>query len=416
VHPSEAIRGRKSSLLGGRTIVFGISGSIAAVEVPKVARELLRHGARLEAVLSEDAAGIITPEAIRFATGNPPVTRLTGDVEHVRWFGPGPSQADLFLICPATANTLSKVAHGIDDTPVATCASLALGAGVPVAVAPAMHGGMSRNPFVAESLDRLRRAGVHVISPVEEEGESKLASPETIAAEVIHILARGPWRGRRVLVVGGSTSEPLDEVRSLTNEGSGQLAVDLAVQAYFRGAEVETWMGELKVPWPPFLRVERFRTVEELRERVRSAGASLARFDAIWVPAALSDFRPRPYEGKIPSDQPRVSLELERVDKVLPEIRARAPAGQTLLIAFKLEARGDRLLEKAHASLCASGADAVVANDRRGMGGPRTEVVLVRPGQRPHHYQGTKDVVAGRLLDEVAVDLPARPPSPSGKG
>ena len=190
MHPSRVIRGARSQRLAGRTILVGVSGSIAAVEVVKVIRELLRHGAEVRAVMSPEAARIITPEALEFATGHPPILQLSGAVEHVSLLGPGEGRADLYLIAPATANTIGKIAHGIDDTPVTTFASVALGGGVPVLVAPAMHAHMGRNPAVSENLALLRKWGVGVIASRAAEGEEKLASPEEIAAEVLRSIQR----------------------------------------------------------------------------------------------------------------------------------------------------------------------------------------------------------------------------------
>ena len=135
MHPSRAIRGRASRLLEGRRVLVGISGSIAAIEIPKIVRELIRHGAEVRAVMSPEAARLVTPEAVEFATGHPPILKLSGGVEHVTLLGPGEGQADLYLIAPATANTIAKIAHGIDDTPVTSCASVALGSRVPIVVA-----------------------------------------------------------------------------------------------------------------------------------------------------------------------------------------------------------------------------------------------------------------------------------------
>src|SRR5579871_4642841 len=271
VHPSRAIRGGKSQLLAGRRIVVGISGSIAAIEMPRVIRELIRHGAEVRAVMSPDAARIVTPETIAFATGNPPIVQLSGEVEHVTLMGPGEGRADLLLLAPATANTISKIAHGIDDTAVTSFATVALGGGVPVLVAPAMHAHMGQNPAIRENLDRLRSWGVEIIAPLAAEGEEKLATPEEISAAVLHRLARGPWAGRRVIVIGGAARESIDSVRSLTNESSGETAVQLAVQAYFRGAQVELWASPLEVAIPSFLPLKRWRSVGDLRQLIRSS-------------------------------------------------------------------------------------------------------------------------------------------------
>jgi phosphopantothenoylcysteine decarboxylase/phosphopantothenate--cysteine ligase len=406
MHPSEAIRGRRSHLLEGRRIVVGVSGSIAAVEVPRILRELLRHGASLECVMSPDALRLITAEAVRFALGHPPVTEITGDVEHVRFLGPGPEQADLLLLAPATANTLGKIAHGIDDTPVTTCASVALGNGVPVLVAPAMHEDMSRNPFVVENLERLRSRGVGIIPPVLEEGESKLAGPEAIAAHVLHRLGRGPWGGRKVLIVGGAAAEAVDEVRYLTNASSGRLATELAAQAYYRGAEVIPWLGETRQEWPRYLPSPTpFRSVGDLEgilDRQPPVGLS-----AVFVPAALSDYALEPVPGKIRSEEnPRLTLTLTRREKFLPRLRRSFPA-PVLLIGFKLESESspEALVRRAREFLQRNSLDAVVANGPRGMGGEETEVYLVRARGKPHRYTGRKAEVAGKVLDDLAGDV-----------
>jgi phosphopantothenoylcysteine decarboxylase / phosphopantothenate---cysteine ligase len=403
-HPSERIRSGRSRHLEGRTIVLGISGSIAAIESPRIARELIRHGAAVVAVMSREATRIVTAEAMGFATGRPAVSELSGDVEHVTLLGPGPGRADLYLIAPATANTLSKIAHGIDDTPVTTCASVALGGQVPMLVAPAMHAHMAENPAVRENLERLRGWGVGVVAPVASEGEEKLAPPETIAAAVVHRLANGPWAGRRLLVVGGATREPIDAVRSITNESSGETAIALATEAYYRGGEVTLWAGAMRREPPGFVALRSFRSVADLRRLAAAEIDALRSSDAILVPAALSDFGLPPSPGKIPSGGAApLTLNLHRLPKVLPELRRLAGA-RPRLIGFKLEAgleegalaaRASGLLEEAEL-------DGVVANDASVLGSDRSEALFLdRRGAR-RWLRGTKAEVAAALLDAVA--------------
>jgi phosphopantothenoylcysteine decarboxylase/phosphopantothenate--cysteine ligase len=407
VHPSRAIRGSRSLLLDGRRIVLGISGSIAAIEVPRIVRELLRHGAQVRAVMSGEAARLVSPEAITFATGAPPIQQLTGDVEHVTLLGPGEGQFDLLLIAPATANTLSKIAHGIDDTPVTSFASIALGGGVPVLIAPAMHAHMGQNPAIRENLERLQRWGVGVIAPVNAEGEDKLATPEEIAAAVLHRLAGPPWAGRSVIVVGGAARESIDSVRSVTNESSGATAVALATQAHFRGAAVELWAATMEVPIPPFLAVHRWRGVAELRDLARRRSDMLHRADAVLVPAALSDFTLPATEGKISSrDHETLTLSLTRAPKVLPELRRRAPR-PARLVGFKLldsddpvelEREGRRLREEADL-------DWVVANDRRAMGAVHARWLVITGRADRRWLSGSKMDVSGKLLDDLGREL-----------
>jgi phosphopantothenoylcysteine decarboxylase / phosphopantothenate---cysteine ligase len=403
MHPSRVIRGRTTQLLAGRRIVVGVTGSIAAVEVPRIVRELIRHGADVTAVMSPDAARIISAEAIRFATGHPPILQLTGDVEHVTHLGPGEGQADLYLIAPATANTIAKIAHGIDDTPVTSFASVALGGGVPILLAPAMHAHMGANPAVRESLVKLVSWGVGIVSGASVEGEEKIASPEETAAAVLHRLAQGPWVGQRVLVVGGASRESIDAVRSVTNESSGATALAIATQAFYRGADVHLWAGALEFPIPSWIPVDRWRGVEDLLELAQSHRDEIAGARAVFVPAALSDFTLVPHPGKIESRKNEaLTLTLQHAPKVLPALRSLAPP-PTCLVAFKLlsGASQEELEAAAHELRNETLADWVVANDASVMGRPETNALVFPPSGERRWIRGPKGEFAGKLLDDI---------------
>ena len=407
MHPSRAIRERRSQLLRGRRIVLGISGSIAAIEVPRIARELIRHGADVRAVMSGEATRLVTPESIAFATGHPPILQLSGDVEHVSLLGPGDDRADLLLIAPATANTISKIAHGIDDTPVTSCASVALGGGVPILLAPAMHAHMGANPAIRENLERLRSWGVGLIGPTSEEGEEKIAGPEEVAAAVLHRLGRPPWLGRSVVVIGGASRERIDSVRSITNESSGATAVALATQAHFRGASVELWSAPLEVSVPGFLTVHRWRSVADLRQLARKRSEVLTHASAVLVPAALSDFTLLEAPGKISSrEHETLTLALSRAPKVLPDLRRKAPP-PCRLVGFKLLASGDEagLEQESRALLAEADLDWVVANDRTSMGVPTARWLVVTRRGDLRRLSGDKTDIAGKLLDDLGREL-----------
>ena len=418
MHPSRAIHGRTSRLLDGRRILVGVSGSIAAVEVPRVIRELLRHGADVRAVMSPEASRLVTPEALEFATGHPPVVQLTGNVEHVTFLGPGEGQADLYVVVPATANTISKIAHGIDDTPVTSCASVALGGHVPILLVPAMHGSMAENPAIRENLEKLRGWGVDLLLGASAEGEAKLATPEEVAAAVLHRLGRAPWAGRRVVVVGGAAREPIDAVRAITNESSGATAVALAEQAYFRGAVVELWAGAVSVPIPSWLPVRRWRSVQSLVDLARTHRADLRAAAAVFVPAAIADYTVEPAPGKIPSrDRPTLQLRLTPAPRVLPLLRELAPA-PTKLVAFKLlatdapdtlEREGRRLEEE-------TGADWVIANATATVGAAEAHLLVLPHGEGRRWLRGPKGEVAGKLLDDLGRELANQLPPVSGRG
>jgi phosphopantothenoylcysteine decarboxylase/phosphopantothenate--cysteine ligase len=358
--------------------------------------------------MSPEASRLVTEESVAFATGHRPVVQLTGDVEHVNLLGPGEGQADLLLIAPATANTIAKIAHGIDDTPVTSCASVALGGGVPILMAPAMHAHMNQNPANRENIARLESWGVGFITPQRAEGEEKLATPDEVAAAVLHRLGRGPWAGRRLIVVGGASREPIDEVRSITNESSGETAVALATQAHHRGAAVELWAGALQVPVPSYLPVRRWTSVGSLLDLANVEAERLADADAVMVPAALSDFTLEMRAGKISSRESKtLRLELARAPKVLPELRRLAPP-PTMLVAFKLEAgKGTAALAASGRSLLREGRlDVVVANDRAALGRPTTEIHVLRARGPARVLQGPKAEVTGELLDLLGPWLP----------
>ncbi len=170
-------------------IVLAVCGSVAAIEAPKIARELIRNGIDVECVMTKSARRIIHPYVLHWASGKRVITGLTGDVEHVKLCGIN-SKVNLLLICPATANTISKIAHGIDDTTVTTFASTALGSGIPVVIVPAMHESIYRNPFVSENIEKLKKNGIKFIEPRFEENKAKLADVDKVVKEVLMLLRR----------------------------------------------------------------------------------------------------------------------------------------------------------------------------------------------------------------------------------
>ncbi len=400
MHPVDDIRGTLSSRLEGRTIVLGVTGSIAAVECVHLARELARHGAKVIAAMTPAATRIVHPDAMWFATGERPVVELTGDVEHVRWAGETEGRADLLLVAPATANTIGKMAHAIDDTPVTTFATTALGTGIPVVVAPAMHGTMWQHQGVLGNLEALRGMGVEIVRPREEERKAKLADAGTVVAHCVRALAPdGPLKGRPVVVLAGSTEEPVDRVRLLSNRSTGGLGRALAEEAFMRGAEVTVLVGRHEVPPPPYVEVRRFSTVDSLAEALRGLPKDPV---AILSAAAIADYRPEtPWEGKVPSGQEGLELRLSPAPKVLPALRESAPGG--LLVSFKLEVDvDDEGLEAiARARLGAGVEDLVVANDLARVTPEHHPALIVAEEEPAVVVEGSKADLAAAVLDAV---------------
>jgi len=174
---------KKALQMKNKKIVLAVCGSVAAIESPKLARELVRKGFDVECVMSKAAQGIISQDVMCWATGKEVITSITGKMDHVRLCGMD-GEASILLICPATSNTISKIASGIDDTAVTTFAATALGSKTRVLIAPAMHHSMYKNPFVAENIKRLMSAGIELIDPRIEEKKAKVASIEDIIKAV----------------------------------------------------------------------------------------------------------------------------------------------------------------------------------------------------------------------------------------
>ncbi len=168
-------------------IAVGVCGSVSAIETPKIVRELTRRGVGVECVMTKAARRIIHPDVLEWASGNKVITRLTGGVEHVRLCGIK-GEASLLLICPATANTISKIACGIDDTPVTTFATTAIGSKIPLILVPAMHQSMYENPFVLDNIKKLRDRNIGFIEPRFEEGKAKLAGMDEIIGKVLEVI------------------------------------------------------------------------------------------------------------------------------------------------------------------------------------------------------------------------------------
>ncbi|NLA99620.1 MAG: bifunctional phosphopantothenoylcysteine decarboxylase/phosphopantothenate--cysteine ligase CoaBC [Methanomicrobiales archaeon] len=312
--------------LSGKTVVLAVTGSIAVVETVRLAHALRRRGATVQAVMTAAAAGIIHPDALTYATGRPAITKITGLVEHVLYCGEG-GEADLLLIAPATANTVGKIACGIDDTTVTTFATTALGRGMPVVVVPAMHESMYRHPGVAENLQRLRSWGIDVVDPRIEEGKAKIADIDTIVLYTERAVSGRPLAGKKVLITSGACAEPLDDVRVLTTRSTGRMGRALALEAFRLGADVTVvHAGSI-----PCVRNVHATTAGEMREAV----LSVCRDDGVDIyvsAAAISDFAPERHEGKIPSGSSR-TIRLNPLPKIIDEVMA---ACRPVTVAFKL--------------------------------------------------------------------------------
>lgn len=377
--------------LAGKQIVIGVTGSIAAVELVKLIHALRRRGAVVRAVMSPAAAGIISPDALTYACGSETITRISGLVEHVTYCG-DQGTADLFLIAPCTANTLSKIACGIDDTPVTTFATTALGSKTPVIIVPAMHHSMYRHPALRENIQRLQQWGIDVMEPRIEEGKAKMPGMEEIILWCERAVLGRSLTGKRILITSGPCREPVDDVRILTTRSSGQMGRALALEAFRLGADV-TVVHRDTFPCVTNIPAE---TAADMRSAVLDHLGNHHGTDCYISAAAISDFAPKIIEGKIPSGKPS-GLDLDPLPKLIDDVvRDYHP----FTIAFKI----DRSPEKSARAMLARGVAMVLMNTPETMGSIDGDYILL-DAQGTKSLSGTKEWIAARVFKEILAVL-----------
>lgn len=411
-------------------LLFGVSGGIAAYKALEATRLAVKAGHSVRVVQTRASQRFVGSASFEAITGAPVLvdefepdplrgaypgepTPVRSPISHLALV----ERADLYLIAPATANTIAKLAHGQADNLLTAAALAAKG---PIAVAPAMNNRMYEHPATQANLELLATRGVTVIAPGEgqlashgEHGVGRLAEPGDLLAACESLLAGpgGPsaaWLGVRVLVTAGGTREPIDSVRYIGNRSSGRMGFALAQQAARRGAEVTLVAANVALPAPPGVRVIEVGTAAEL-------GSACARefpvCDVLLMAAAVSDFRPRaPAHAKLKKDRGVPELELEPTEDVLAGLAANRRDEQ-VLVGFAAE-HGDDAVAYARGKLERKRLDAVVVNDisKPGIGFDTSDnevTIVIADGDAHHVARAGKDVIAARVLDQV-VQLRAR--------
>jgi phosphopantothenoylcysteine decarboxylase/phosphopantothenate--cysteine ligase len=400
-------------------LLLGVSGGIAAYKALETARLAVKAGHAVRVVQ--------TPTSERFV-GRASFEAITGAPVLVSEFGPDPARgsypgerlperapishlalvqrADLYLIAPATANTIAKLAHGHGDNLVTTAA---LAAACPVVVAPAMNNRMYLNPATQANLELLASRGVTIIPPGEGElgshgeyGIGRLPEPEQLLAACEALLTRPTWSGQRVLVTAGGTREPIDSVRFIGNRSSGRMGFALAAQAARRGAEVTVVAANVTLEPPAGVRVLAVGTAAELQQ---ACEREFDRCDVLLMAAAVADFRPAsPVAHKLKKDQGTPTLEIEPTADVLSALASRRRPGQ-VLVGFAAE-HGEGAVEYGRGKLERKQLDAVVVNDVSapgiGFDSVENEVTIVTAkGEVRRVPRASKDGVAQAVLDEI---------------
>lgn len=391
-----SISGAVSDSLSGKLIVVGVTGSIAAVRTVELVRELIRREAKVHCVMSSAACQILHPYALEYASGCPVITEITGRVEHVEFCGTE-GRADLLLIAPATANTIGKIALGIDDTPVTTFATTAIGSGKSVMVVPAMHEAMYRHPAVQKNLEILKSMSIAVVDPRIEEAKAKIADSQRIVLDVERMLGRKDLISKRILITSGSNAERIDPIRILTNRASGRTGVEIGLEAYRRGAEV-TIVHRYRMGLP-------FREVfagsaQEMLDAVLSELQS--GYNALISAAAISDYTLDPKEEKIKSGRDLV-LKLKPTKKMIRAVRSAYP--DLKIVGFKAETfvSDEELIKSARESMKSSDLNLVVANDvgSGGIGVEDNRVLIIDKKGQSIQVHGKKSLIARKIIDRL---------------
>ena len=350
--------------LAGKKIVLGVTGGIAAYKSAEIVSRLRHLGAEVHVIMTENAAKFVAPLTFQTLSANPVVTDTfatpeTWNVEHVALA----KLADIFVIAPATANILAKMACGIADDMLSTTV---LATKAPVLAAPAMNTGMWTAPATAQNVETLRNRGVHIIGPGSgmlacgDEGAGRMSEPEEIVAEIERILAaKADLQGLKVLVTAGATRERLDPVRFLTNDSSGKMGFALAEAARDRGAEVTLVKGSTTAKVPSGVRVVEAESAADL---LRAMKKEAGRQDIVIQAAAVADYRPATFsKTKIKKKAGEaLTVTLEENPDIAKAVGTMKKKGQ-ILAGFAAET--DHVVKHAKEKLAAKNLDLIVAND-----------------------------------------------------
>jgi phosphopantothenoylcysteine decarboxylase/phosphopantothenate--cysteine ligase len=359
-HPSLDIVESYGTELSGKKIVLCIAGSVAAYKSIELARLLMRHGADVTCVVSDAATKLIKPDYFKWATGNEVVSKLTGNLEHIRLADY--KQSDLIIVYPATANTLGKLANGIDDTPVSTVLTVGFGSKIPILMALAMHQSMHENVAVLRNIKFLKQK-IDFISPLMIEGKAKAAEPEDILEYVLKKFGISPkLQNKRILMTAGPTIEYIDPIRIITNHSTGKTGVLLASGLISGGAKVTLIYGPGQEKPPKGAKVIPVKTVMEMFTAVKKEMKK--KFDVVILAAAASDYVPtKSNKSKIKSTSKQMIVKLQRAPKIIDQIKKIQK--DVFLVGFKAETNLTKinLIKIARKKLQETKADMIIAND-----------------------------------------------------
>ena len=392
-------------MLKGKTVLLGVTGSIAAYKIAYLASALKKLHAQVHVLMTQNATNFINPITFETLTGNKCLVdtfdrNFQFSVEHVSIA----KQADVVMIAPASANVIGKLAHGIADdmltTTIMACKCKKI-------VSPAMNTNMYENPIVQDNLAILQHYGYEVIEPASgylacgDTGAGKMPEPEMLLDYILREIAKEKdLLGRKVLVTAGPTQEAIDPVRYITNHSSGKMGYALAKAAMLRGADVTLVSGPCAIEPPPFVKLVPVVTAKEMFDAVTSVSFEQ---DIIIKAAAVADYRPaNVYEDKVKKHEEQMSIKLEKTDDILGYLGEHRLPGQ-FLCGFSMETQN--MLGNSRAKLGKKHLDMVAANNLKvagaGFQGDTNVLTLITQDEDVSLQLMSKEDAANVILDKI---------------
>ena len=317
------------NMLSGKKVIIASSASISIYRIPDLIRDIKREGAKTVSAMSRSAVSMIGKTIMEWATGNPVVTEITGNIEHISMF----DENTVLLVAPASYNTIGKMARGISDSIPSLFFSYALGHGNKIVVVPAMHRDMMGNPVNKENIETLKKMGVLVVEPEYDDTKAKLADNDRIIDHLCRAVYGDELSGKKVLIISGRSELPIDQVRVITNRSSGYTGYWMARNAFRLGASVITYVGNSQYSIPSYVTyMEKYNLKEIIIET--NTYITIEKYDYILMPMALMDFDTQENKGKLDSGKDQ-NIILTPRPKVRDRIRDMAPG--SLMVLFNLD-------------------------------------------------------------------------------
>ena len=393
-------------MLKGKTVLLGVTGSIAAYKIAYLASALKKLHADVQVIMTKNACNFITPITFETLTGNKCLVdtfdrNFDFQVEHVSVA----KKADILLIAPATANVIGKLAHGLADDMLTTTA---LACRCPKLISPAMNTAMYENAVVQDNLQILKKYNWEVIEPAcghlacGDTGAGKMPEPEGLLQYILKEIAYPKdFKGKKILVTAGATQEPLDPVRYLTNHSTGKMGYALAKMAMLRGAEVTLVTGQTALEPPMFVKVVKVITAREMFEQVTTLAPDM---DIIIKAAAVADYRPAAVaDEKMKKSDAELSIPLQRTDDILKYLGEHKKENQ-FLCGFSMETQD--MIGNSRAKLTKKHLDMIVANNLKtegaGFGTDTNVVTLITQNEEVSLPKLSKEETALKILDFIS--------------